>query len=325
MLKRMFSEVLCLGLTGLLFSTGVWADAYPSKPIRLINPFATGGYSDLVARAYAKELGDILEQTVIVESKPGAGGSLGMGMIASAKPDGYTIGMGTNGPLTLNQALLGNLSYDTRTDLTAISRFARIPSFVVVPASSGIKDFNSLIELMKTNPGKYSYASGGDGTSQHLAGEMLKKFAQVDVMHIPYKGESPAITDLIGEQVDLAIGSVVATLPHIRSGRIVPLAVTSAQRNPAMLSVPTISESGYPNFDVSAWFGLVAPAGLSPDVKEKLYQASVKAVASPRFQEVLAPLGASVQSTTPAEFDAFIEAEIARWEPVIKDIRANTK
>jgi tripartite-type tricarboxylate transporter receptor subunit TctC len=318
-MKKLFPQRAVMAvMAGLLTVAAAWADTYPSKPIRFVMPFAAGGPTDALSRVYAKELSELLKQPVIVDNRPGAGGNLGVDLVAKAPPDGYTIGLGTNGPLAINVTVFGKLPYDPSRDIAPITRFAFVPNVLVVPPSLGVKDAGELLRLFKANPGKYSYASGGNGTSQHLAGEMLKTMAQLDIVHIPYKGESPAIADVIGGQVAMSFSTLAASLPHIQSGRLIPLAVTSAQRSPALPQVPTIAENGLPGYEATAWYGIIAPANTPPEIVRKLHDASLKAFASAEVVDKLAALGASAAPTTPEAFAAFIRSETQRWAPVVK-------
>jgi tripartite-type tricarboxylate transporter receptor subunit TctC len=315
--KRRFVQA-CAAAILAPFAAAAWGETYPSRPVRFVMPFAAGGPTDVLSRAYAKAMSELLKQPVIVDNRPGAGGNLGVDLVAKAQPDGYTIGLGTNGPLAINVTLFSKLPYDPQKDITPVTRFALVPNVLLVPPSLGVKDFDELVRLVKANPGKYSYASGGNGTSQHLAGEMLSVLGKLDLTHVPYKGESPAITDVIGGQVSMSFSSLAASLPHIRSGRLVPLAVTSAQRSPAMPEVPSIAEKGFPRYEAVAWYGIIAPPGTPVEIVRKLNEASHKAFASAEVREKLTALSAAATPGTPEEFTAFIRSEIARWAPVVK-------
>ncbi len=296
-----------------------WAQShYPSRPIRLVVPFAAGGPTDVLSRAFAKGLSEELKQSVVVENKGGAGGNIGVDIVAKSPADGYTIGFATNGPLAVNVHLFGKLPYDPIKDLTPITRFAFVPNVLVVHPSLGVKDFDELMRLLRANPGKYVFASGGNGTTQHLSIEMLKTMGKVQVGHAPYKGEGPAMTDVVGGQVPALFSSVAAGLPYARSGRVIALAVTSSQRVSSLPDVPTVAEKGLPGFDATAWYGVVAPAGLPADILQKLNAASVKVINSPAIQERLLSSGSTPAPTTPAEFGAFIKSETARWKPIIE-------
>ncbi|WP_035883398.1 Bug family tripartite tricarboxylate transporter substrate binding protein [Cupriavidus metallidurans] len=310
--------VATLGLMSTAYSPARAQPDYPSRPIRMIVPFAAGGPTDVLSRQFAKALTDELKQNVIIDNKPGAGGNIGVDIVAKAPADGYTIGFATNGPLAVNVTLFGKLPYDPTKDLTPISRFALVPNVLVVHPSMGVKDFDSMMKLLRANPGKYIFASGGNGTTQHLSVEMLKVMGKVEIGHVPYKGEGPAITDVLGGQVPALFSSVAVGLPYVKSGKLIPIAVTSRERVRSLPSVPTIAEKGIPGFDVSAWYGVFAPPGLPADILKKLNAASRRAIQSPALQEWLVSMGGTPSPSTPEEFGAFIKSEILRWKPIIE-------
>jgi tripartite-type tricarboxylate transporter receptor subunit TctC len=316
--KRTFVRTCAAAVLAPFAASRAWSETYPSRPLRFVMPFAAGGPTDVLSRAYAKSLSELLKQPVIVDNKPGAGGNLGVDLVAKSQPDGYTIGLGTNGPLAINLTLFGKLPYDPQKDITPVTRFALVPNVLVVPPSLGVKDFEELVRLVKANPGKTSYASGGNGTSQHLAGEMLKVLGRLDITHVPYKGESPAIADVIGGQVSMSFSSLAASLPHIRSGRLIPLAVSSAQRSPALPNVPAVAEKGFAGYEAVAWYGIIAPPNTPAEIVRLLNEESHKAFASPEVKDKLAALSATATPGTAEEFAGFIRSEIARWAPVVK-------
>lgn len=315
---RRLGIVCVTAFLGLLTDNLAWCGTYPSKPLHFVTPYSAGGPTDILSRAYAMALSELLRQPVVVDNKPGAGGNLGVDFISKAQADGYTIGLGTNGPLAINIALFGKLPYDPQKDIMPIARFAFVPNVLLVAPSLGVRDMDALVRLIKANPGTFSFASGGNGTSQHLAGEMLKMMGGLDIIHVPYKGESPALTEVIGGQVSLVFSSLAASLPHIRSGRLIPLAVTSARRIPALPNIPTVAEKGFPGYEATAWYGIIAPAKTPRAIVGLLHEASLKAFASAEVQEKLAAIGATVAPTKPDEFAAFIRTETARWAPVVK-------
>ena len=318
MLLTAAAKVIATLALGLLAASSGWADTWPTRPVRFIVPFPPGGPTDSLSRAYARLMSDILKQQVIVENKPGAGGNLGVDFIAKSVPDGYTIGLGTNGPLAINVTLFSKLPYDPTKDVTPITRFAFVPNVLVVHPGVGAKDLGELIRLVRANPDKYSYASGGNGTSQHLAGEMLNAMLNIKLTHVPYKGESFALTDVIGGQVPMFFSSLVGALPQIKAGKLIPLAVTSTRRNPALPDVPSLAETGLAGYEATAWYGVIAPANTPPDIVRQIHEASVKALQSPEIAQRMAAIGASGTPSSPAEFSDFIRSEINRWAPVIK-------
>lgn len=290
---------------------------FPNKPIRLIVPFAAGGPTDALSRAFALELGEILKQNIIVENKVGAGGNIGIDLVAKAPSDGYTIGFGTNGPLAGNVTLFKSVPYDPTKDLAPITRIAFVPNIIAVTPSLPAKTLPELIALLKANPDKYSFASGGNGTTQHLGGELLKAMTGTKMTHIPYKGEGPAMNDALGGQVPIILSSLAVGVPYVTSGKLRALAVTSKTRSPALPDVPPAADS-VPGFELTAWYGLVAPAGTPPEVIRKLNAASRQVINSRQMKERLEFLGGSPAATTPEEFAAFIKSEIPRWAEIIR-------
>jgi tripartite-type tricarboxylate transporter receptor subunit TctC len=300
------------------FASSAAADEYPSKPIRLIVPYSAGGTTDTLSRAYAKSLSGILKQPIVVENKPGAGGNLGVDAVAKAAPDGYTLGLTASGPLVINPTLYTKIPYDPAKDLAPITLIAIVPSVIAANPGAGIKTLGDLIRQAKASPDKFSFASGGSGTTQHLSGEMLKVMANINLTHIPYKGDAPAVTDALGGQVQVVIGSVTAVLPHVKTGKLIPLAVTSSKRNPAMPDVPTVEESGLPGYQSAAWYGIIAPAGTPKEIVKKLNNASVNAINSPDVSERIAAAGGTPITNSPDEFARFVLSEIPRWAKFIK-------
>lgn len=310
----------CVATLGL--SAVAAAAEYPAKPIRLICPYVAGGITDQLSRDYAKALSDVLHQLVVVENKVGAGGNIGVDVVSKAAPDGYTIAVGAIGPLAINVSLLSKMPYDVQKDLTPISRLAFSASVLAVNPSLGVKSVKELIALAKANPGKYSYASGGTGTTQHLGGEMFTSMAGVKIAHVPYKGENAAAMDVLGGHVPMIFSHPPSVLPHIKAGKLIPLAVTSKVRSPLLPDVPTLDEEGLTGYEITAWFGIVAPAGLPKDVEQKLHAATVKAMASPEVAAFLAANGAIAATDTPEEFAAFIRSETSRYAALIKQTGA---
>lgn len=323
MKRRNFTTVALL--CGLVSVAPAFAADYPTKPIRLIIPFAAGGPTDALGRAFALQLGETLKQPVVVENKTGAGGNIGVDFVAKAAPDGYTIGFGTNGPLAGNVALFKSIPYDPAKDLTPITRIAYVPNIIAVSPSLGVKTLQELITLLKANPDKYNFASGGIGTTQHLGGELLKSMTGTRMAHVGYKGEGPAMIDALGGQVPIIFSSLAVGIPYVQSGKLRALAVTSRTRSPALPDVPAASEAGVPGFELTAWYGLVAPAGLPADVLRVLSSASVQVIKSPTFTERLASVGGTPAPTTSEEFGTFIRSEIPRWSDIVKQTGAKAE
>jgi tripartite-type tricarboxylate transporter receptor subunit TctC len=291
--------------------------AYPVKPIRLIVPFTPGGSTDILGRSVAQGLTEALGQQVIVDNRPGAGGSIGAEAAAKAAPDGYTLLMGHIGTLAVNPSLYPKLGYDPIRDFAPITLFAKVPNILVVHPSVPVKTLQELLAVGRTKPGTLNYASGGSGSAAHLAVEYLKLETKTDFVHVPYKGTGPAMGDLIGGQVNFTMTGLVPALPHVRSGKLRPIAVASPTRHPLVPDVPTIAESGVPGFDATQWYGVAAPAGTPAAIVDRLALEVKKSLDRPDFKKRLEAEGAEPVGNTPAEFAAIIKSEIVRWRRVI--------
>jgi tripartite-type tricarboxylate transporter receptor subunit TctC len=307
-------------VAGLAIATGAFGQAppYPSKPIRFIAPFPPGGSADTIGRLLAEALAKRLGQPVLVENRPGAGGNIGVDLVAKSPPDGYTIGIGAAGALVINQSLMGKLPYDPLKDLAPVSKLADIPIVLAAAAATPAASVGEVIAVAKAKPGVLSFASAGNGTAMHLSGELFKLMAGVDIVHIPYKGSGPATTDLVAGQVPLAFVDLASALPQIRAGRIRGLGVASGKRTITAPDLPTIAESGVPGYDAVGWFGVIAPAGTPREVVARLNAEIVRAMALAEVRERALAVGAEPSTTTPEEFAAFIAAEIPKWERVVK-------
>ena len=298
------------------------ADAYPSKPIKLIVPFPPGGPTDVMGRVVAKLLGDKLKQTVVVENKPGAGGNLGTDAVAKAPADGYTLALTAVSSLAIAPALYPKLPYNVATDLTPIARVGITKGAIVAHPSVPFNDLKGLVAYAKANPGKLAYGSSGVGTANHLAGEMLASAAGIELIHVPYKGTAPLVQDLLGGQLPISIESSLSSAgPNVKEGRLKAIAIISGTRSPLLPNVPTVAEQGYPGFDVAIWFGLVGPAKLPADVVAVLNQAVVEGLKTADVAERFARIGAEPAPDTPAEFGAYIRAEQQRWAKVVRDAK----
>ncbi|HOB95947.1 MAG TPA: tripartite tricarboxylate transporter substrate binding protein [Aquabacterium sp.] len=298
---------------------------WPSKPIRFVVPFAAAGTTDILARSLAPELQKALGQPVVVENKPGAGGNTASADVAKAPPDGYTMLMGTVGTHAINAALYPKLPYDPVKDFTPVTLMAGVPNVLVLnPAFAQKHSINTVADFIraaKANPGKFNMASSGNGTSIHLSGELFKSMAGVFMLHFPYRGSGPALIDLMGGSMDLMFDNLPSALPHIKSGKLKALAVTSARRSDVLPDLPTIEEAGGPalkGFEASSWFGVVVPAGTPAEIVNRLQAESAKAIASPALKERLASQGAIPSGMSSADFAKFIAAESAKWAKVVK-------
>ncbi|MGY8525336.1 tripartite tricarboxylate transporter substrate binding protein [Paracidovorax citrulli] len=294
--------------------------AFPDKPIRMVVPFAPGGGTDLIARAMGTTMGEDLGQPVIIDNKPGGGTIIGTDAVAKAAPDGYTLVMATIAHAT-NPSLHRKLPFDTDKAFAPVMLVGRSPNVLVVKPDSPIRSVQDLVAAARAKPRKLSYASMGAGTSAHLAGELFKNLAKVDLIHIPYRGAGPALTDLLGGQVDVMFATAAAVAPHLESGRLRAVAVTTAQRSqaPALSKVPTVAESGVPGYVADSWYGLFVPAGTPPAVIARLNAAAKKAAQSEAFRQRAQQEGLAISAGTPDELGSYVKGESARWSKVIKE------
>ena len=313
-IKLLAAAAALAGLAG--FSTGAVA-AYPDHPIRLIVGFSAGGTTDVVARIVGKEISQELGQSVIIDNRPGAGSNIGAELVARAKPDGYTLYM-VAVTSAINQTLYKNIKFNLVNDFAPVALAVKVPNILVVNPKLPVHSVKELVAYAKANPGKLNFASSGSGTSIHMAGELFKQVAGVDMLHVPYKGSAPAETDLMGGQVQLMFDNMPAAWPHVQAGKLRALAVTTAERSKTAPDLPTMEESGFPNFDVSSWFGVIAPKGTPADVVNTLNAAIEKALSKPDVQKRFADLGAVAVKTTPAEFGEFIKSQVDTWAKVVK-------
>jgi len=297
--------------------------AWPAKPVRIVVPFAPAGTTDILARALAPELTRVFGQPFVIENKPGAGGNLGADQVAKAPPDGTTFLMGTVGTHAINPALYPKMPYDHVRDFVPVTLVAGVPNVLVMnPAKAEaykIATVPDLIRYAKANPGKLNMASSGNGTSIHLAGELFKTMTGTYMVHFPYRGSGPALLDLLGGNMDLMFDNLPSAMPHIRSGKLKALAVTSAERSAALPELPTIAEAGnLKGYEASSWFGLLAPAGTPADIVNRVQQETAKALATPAMKERLASQGAIPSGISPADFAQLIAAETKKWAEVVK-------
>ena len=294
------------------------AQSYPSKPIRLIIPFPPGGSTDILGRSLAQKLSEAWGQQVLVDNRGGAGGTIGADLAAKAPADGYTLLMGHIGTLAVNVALYPKLSYDPVRDFAPVSMVALVPNVLVVHPALPVKNVTELIAYAKANPGKLNYSSGGNGSAAHLAVEYFKLQTKTEIVHVPYKGTGPSVTDLIAGQVSMTMTGAPAVMPHVQSGRIRALGVSSPQRIPALAQIPSVAEAGVPGFDATQWYGVVAPAGTPKEVVAKLNAEIRKIMQSKEMLDRLNTEGAIAAAGTPEQFGAYIKNEIMRWGVVVK-------
>ena len=319
MRARLACLFFCLLLPPLAAAQQAPAAAYPNKPITIIVGFSAGGTTDIVARLAAEELRKSLGQNVIVENKVGAGGNIGADLVAKARPDGYTLLMGSVGPLAVNISLYKNLPFDNLKDFTPISQLVHVPNVLVVnPVSLPVTSLGEFTGRLKEQPGRYFYPSTGVGTSSHLSGELFNTMTGIKSTHVPYKG-AVALTDLLaGDQVQYQFATIPSVIQYVRAGRLRAIAVTSLARSASMPDVPTVAESGYPEFEASSWFGVLGPRDLPRDIVDKLHAELVRIVRIPELRERLIQQGADPVGSTPEEFAAYIRAETQKWARVVK-------
>jgi tripartite-type tricarboxylate transporter receptor subunit TctC len=296
---------------------------WPAKPVKIVVPFVAGGTTDILARAIAPELSRAFGQQFVVDNRGGAGGNVGSELVAKSPGDGYTLLMGTVGTHGINRALYAKLPFDPIKDFAPVTLVAGVPNVMVVNAdwarAKGINDVRDFVKYAKANPGRLNMASSGNGTSIHMAGELFKAMTGIYMLHLPYRGSSPALLDLVGGTVEVMFDNLPSALPHIKSGRLKALAVTSLQRSAALPEVPTVEEAaGLKGFDATSWFGLLAPAGTPPDIVSRIQQEVARSLNTPAIKEKLLSQGAIPSGNTPAEFARHIDLEHRKWAPVVK-------
>jgi len=303
----------------LLVATGVFAQGWPSRQVTIVIGFSAGGSTDIVARLLAEDLRKSLGQPIVIDNRPGAGGNIGAALVAKAKPDGYTLLMGSVGPLAINASLYKDMPYDNLKDFSPISLVVHVPNMLVVnPAVLPVNTFAEFLASAKANPGKYFFASTGSGTSSHLAGELLRMMAGVEATHVPYKG-AVALNDLLaGEHVHFMFATIPSVIQFVRSGRLRALAVTTKTRSAAAPDVPTVAELGYPDFEASSWFALLGPANLPREVVTRTNAEVVRILKQPAIRDKLSHQGADPVGSTPEELADYMRAETAKWAPVVR-------
>jgi len=301
------------------------AQSYPAKAIRYVVPFPAGGPLDIVARALGQELNRSWGQPVIIDNRPGAGGNIGAELVARSPADGYTILMGAVSTHAINVTLYGKLPYDPLRDFAPVTLITSVPNVLVVHPAVPARNVRELIALAKSRPGQLNFASGSTGSAGHLAGELFKTTAGVDMTHIPYKGAAPAVVDLLAGHVSLMFDNLASALPNIKAQRVRALAVTTLRRSPFLPQLPTISESGLKGFDIGTWFGIFAPAGTPPEIVERLNAEITRILGTPAMKERLAGLGAEPQPDTPAQFAAYVKSEMTKYAAIIRQSGAKVE
>jgi len=306
----------CLAAAALPF--GAAAQDFPNKTVTIVVPFSAGGTTDILARIVGHALAAELGQPVVIDNRAGAGGNIGAALVAKAAPDGYTLLMGTVGTHAINEALYKKMPFNPGKDFAPLSRVATVPTLLVTHPSQPYKTVQDVIDHAKAKPGEINYGSSGNGTSIHLSAELFKSMTGTEMQHIPYKGSGPAIADLLGNQFALMFDNMPSAIQHVRSGKLRPIAVTTATRSPELPDIPTIAESGVPGFEAFSWFGLFAPANTPGPVITKLHTAIAKVLTLGDVKEKIAGQGGTVVIDTPEQFTAFMQAEAAKWGKVVK-------
>ena len=316
-------KALLIGLTLLCPATGMAQD-FPTKPIKLIVPFPPGGPNDIIARVVGQRMSEIVKQPIVIENRSGQGGVTGTDAVAKSPPDGYTIAIASAGALAISPSM-EKVSYETLKDLQPITLVATVPEMLVVATSVPANNMKELVALANSQPGKLNFASSGPGSLPHLAGELFKLTAKINIVHVPYRGAAPAVNDLLAQQVQMVFLDLPVLLPQVKAGKLRPIAVGAEKRVATLPDVPTTGEAGYPKLLTENWYGMVAPAGTPKDVVATLNKAAVEATKDPAVVSKLASLGAILIGNTPDEFHAFIASETAKWAKVIKDAGVPTQ
>jgi tripartite-type tricarboxylate transporter receptor subunit TctC len=298
------------------------ASNYPVKSVRWIVPFAPAGPTDLMSRAVAEKLSQRLGQPFVIDNRPGAGGNIGAEVVAHSAPDGYTLMIGHVGTHAINASLYPKLAFDPTRDFTPISLIATLPLALVLHPSVPAKDIRELIAYAKAKPGQLNFASAGNGGPTHLTGELLKSMAAINIVHVPYKGNAAALTDLVAGRVQMMFSNMLTAMPHVRAGKLRAIAVSSPTRSPQASNLPTVAESGVPGFSSVPWYGALGPAGLPRHIVDRLSAEIAQAVALPDMRERFVNQGVDLQSSTPAEFAALIKSELVKWRKVVREAGA---
>jgi tripartite-type tricarboxylate transporter receptor subunit TctC len=311
--------IFALMLAGGLYSLPGFAQTYPAKPVRVVVPFAAGGTTDIVTRILAQRMEQIWGQPLIVDNRPGAGGNIGSEIVARSPADGYTLLMATVATHGINASLYRKIPYDPVGDFAPVTLVASTPSVLMLHPSIPAGSVKELIALAKANPGQLNFGSSGNGSSHHLAGELFDSMAGVKMTHVPYKGTAAALVDLLGGRIQLTFDTLPSAMPYVKGGKLKAIAVTSAKRARSLPDLPTIAEAGVPGYEVTSWYGLLAPAGTPPDIVRKLNADFVRAIRIPEVTEKMIEAGAEPVANTPEQFAQFIRSELKKWAIVVQD------
>jgi tripartite-type tricarboxylate transporter receptor subunit TctC len=312
--RRNVVLILCLAV----FSSAASAQGYPDKPVRLVVPWPPGGSVDIIGRLIGVKLAQVLGQPIVIENRSGASGNIGMEMVAKSRPDGYTLVLNTI-PLATNSSLFAQMPFDVSKDFAPIALIAKMPHLLIATQALAVDNMRELLTLAKSQPGKLTYSSAGNGSTFHMAGEMFKYLSNTAIVHVPYRGGGPALTDAVSGQVDISFPSFVAALPFVKAGKIKALAITSLSRSPLLPEVPTIAEAGLPGYEFTSWFMLLAPAGTSSDIVLKLNRAVTETMKSPELAERFANEGTEIVSGSPEQAGSFLNRELTQWSRIIKE------
>jgi tripartite-type tricarboxylate transporter receptor subunit TctC len=324
MYRHMHTFGPALALISCAITSGAYAQTYPVKPLRMVVGFPAGGPTDIVSRTLAPRLSEALGQTVLVDNRAGAGGVIATEQVSKAPPDGYTLLMGTIGGIAVAMSLVPNRGYDTLRDLAPVTQVVTVTNLLVVHPTVPAKTVKELLAIARAKPGGLNYASSGNGTVTHLAGELLKLMGKVDIVHVPFKGGAPALTALISGEVDMSYENSLVVTPHVKAGKVRALAVTGAKRSQLMPELPTIGESGLPGYNASGWYGLFVPAAAPKTVIARLNTETVKALRAPDVVRALSGQGAEPVGNSADEFSAFVKAEIDKWAKLVKAAKMKT-
>lgn len=312
--RRNVALIICL-----LCSTGAaLAQSYPDKPIRLVVPWPPGGSVDIIGRLISVKLGQMLGQPIVIENRSGASSNIGMDTVAKSRPDGYTLVLNTI-PLATNPSLFAKMPFDVSKDFAPIALIAKMPHLLITTQALPVGNMRELLTLAKSQPGKLTYSSAGNGSTFHMAGELFKYLSNTFVVHVPYRGGGPALTDAISGQVDISFPSLVAALPFVKAGKVKALAITSSSRSPLLPEVPTIAEAGLPGYEFTSWFMLLAPAGTPHEIVTKINQAVTETMKSPELAERFAKEGTEIVTGSPEQAGTFLTAELTQWSRIIKE------
>ncbi|MGV3654714.1 MAG: Bug family tripartite tricarboxylate transporter substrate binding protein [Noviherbaspirillum sp.] len=316
--SRWAKPILCAAAAATL-SASALAQNWPTSTVTIVVPWPPGGPSDIAARPVAKGLSETLGQSFIIDNRGGGGGNIGTAVVTRSEPNGNTLLITSSAPIVINPSLYKKMSFDPQKELAPVTNLLRVPLVLVANPDLPVKTLPELISHIKSKKGEFSYASSGNGTPQHMTGELFKSSLKLEMTHVPYKGSAPAISDLLGGHVPMMFDSMIAIMPHIKSGKVKPIAVTSAKRSALLPDVPTFAELGYPVMESYAWYGFFAPAKTPKDVIDKLNAATQKVMKGPDFQRILADTGSEYVGDTPENFAKFVQAEAVKWGKVVKD------